>query len=195
MHLSPSMNRLHQILLIVSTLVASWLGMQLVHETGHVLGAFATGGSVERVVLHPLTISRTDLVDNPHPLAVVWAGPMFGALAPLMFWGAAVALRRPSAFVWQFFAGFCLIANGAYLAFGSFEGIGDCGELLRHGAARWQLWLFGAVTIPTGLRLWHRQGKHFGLDADRKPVAGRVAYAVLVVALVLITVGFVVDGR
>jgi hypothetical protein len=60
-------------------LIASWLGMQLVHELGHVMAAYATGGSVERVVLHPLELSRTDLARNPRPLAVASAGPLGGA--------------------------------------------------------------------------------------------------------------------
>lgn len=47
------MKRSHQILLIASTVLASWLGMQAVHESGHVLGAWFTGGLVARVFLHP----------------------------------------------------------------------------------------------------------------------------------------------
>jgi len=70
--------------LILSMLAGSWLGMQAVHELGHVLGALMTGGRVARVVLHPTTISRTELVTNPSPLIVVWGGPVFGALAPLL---------------------------------------------------------------------------------------------------------------
>ena len=65
--------------LIGSTVLGSWLGMQAVHESGHALAARLTGGRVARVVLYPLTISRTDLADNPHPLAVAWAGPVVGA--------------------------------------------------------------------------------------------------------------------
>jgi hypothetical protein len=49
-------NRLHQFVLIVSILLGSWLGMQAVHETGHVLGAWLTGGGIARVVLWPLSI-------------------------------------------------------------------------------------------------------------------------------------------
>src|SRR5262245_57017457 len=113
------MKRLRQGLLIVATLLASWLGMQQVHELGHVIGAGLTGGRVARVVLHPLTISRTDLADNPHPLLVVWAGPVLGALLPLLLW-AAVA-RLPGAFLVRFFAGFCLVANGVYIGCGSFD--------------------------------------------------------------------------
>src|SRR5262249_48725415 len=104
-----AMRRLHQIILILSTILGSWLSMQAVHELGHVLGARATGGRVDRVVLHPLTISRTDLADNPNPLAVVWAGPFGGVVIPLLLWAFAAAVRLPGAFVLRFFAGFCLL--------------------------------------------------------------------------------------
>src|SRR3954468_21842305 len=102
--------------------------MQVVHEFGHVLGAHLTGARVERVVLHPLTISRTDLADNPRPLTIAWAGPVFGILAPLCVWVIAAAARMPGAFVLRFFAGFCLVANGLYIGVGSFGHVGDCGE-------------------------------------------------------------------
>ena len=64
---------LHQAILVVSTLLGSWLGMQAAHEAGHVLGALLTGGEIATVVLHPLAISYTELIDNPHLLVVVWA--------------------------------------------------------------------------------------------------------------------------
>ncbi len=72
------MKRLSQILLIVSFIGFSWLAMQAVHEAGHVLVARLTGGKVIKVALHPLIVSRTDLGENPHPLAVVWGGPLVG---------------------------------------------------------------------------------------------------------------------
>jgi hypothetical protein len=187
--------RLRQGVLIGSTVLGSWLGMQAVHESGHVLGAWLTGGRVARVVLHPLTISRTDLADNPRPLLVVWAGPAFGVLLPLAVWGAAAGWRLPGAFVLRFFAGFCLVANGSYIAGGSFDGIGDCGEMLRHGSSLWQLWLFGAVTVPAGLWLWHRQGPHFGLGASGGRVSAAVAWASFAVCLALLALGFAVGGE
>ena len=152
------MSRLPQIVLIISTLLGSWLGMQAVHESGHVLGAWVTGGRVARVVLNPLTISRTDVAENPRPLLVVWAGPVVGVVVPLVLWVVAVVARLPGAFVLRFFVGFCLLANGLYIACGSFDGVGDCAVMLRHGSQLWQLWLFGAVTAPVGLWFWHRQG-------------------------------------
>jgi Peptidase M50B-like len=184
----------HQLILIVSTLLGSWIGMQAVHEAGHVLAARLTGGRVERVVVHPLTISRTDLSENPSPLVVAWAGPLFGVATPLVAWGIAAASRMPGAFVLRFFAGFCLIANGLYIGVGSFDGIGDSGDLLRHGSPIWHLWLFAALTAPAGLWLWHRQGPHFGLATAKGQVHRGVAYVTLVVFLALLILGFIV-GR
>jgi hypothetical protein len=144
----------HQAILVVSTVLDSWLGMQAGHELGHVLAAMLTGGEISTVVLHPLTISRTELISNPHPLVVVWSGPLVGVLLPLILWGLLAVTRSPAAFVARFFAGFCLIANGAYVGAGSFVGAGDCREMLQHGSPVWILRLFGAVTVPVGFWLW-----------------------------------------
>src|SRR3990172_5967267 len=97
----------HQVILIAATVMGSWLGMQAVHELGHVMGAWWTGGEVSRVVLHPLTISRTDLSHNPAPGTVVWAGPIVGDLLPLAAWILARHARMSGEFVLRFFAGFC----------------------------------------------------------------------------------------
>jgi hypothetical protein len=43
------MPKIHQAVLILSALLGSWLGMQAVHELGHVLGACLTGGRVSQV--------------------------------------------------------------------------------------------------------------------------------------------------
>jgi hypothetical protein len=64
------MKRTHQLLLIATFVPLCWLLMQAVHELGHVVAVVATGGAVERVVLHPLTISRTDTSGSSHPLFV-----------------------------------------------------------------------------------------------------------------------------
>ncbi len=183
-----------QAVLIVSTLVGSWLGMQAVHEFGHVLGAWSTGGDVERVVLHPLTISRTDVSPNPDPLLVVWMGPLIGVLLPVLVWTIAAWRKWHSAFVLRFFAGFCLVANGLYIAVGSFWSIGDCGVMLRHGTALWHLWLFGVITVPAGFALWNLQGKYFGLGPDARPVSLRIAWGTFAVAALLLVMGLCVGG-
>lgn len=131
-----SASREELIALLLLTAVASWLAMQAVHESGHIVAAMATGGRVRGLVLHPLAISRTDVEPNPHPLIVVWSGPLFGGLAPALLW---TTLRRRGALRWtwlcQTFAGFCLVANGAYLATALGKPVGDSLDLTRLGAS------------------------------------------------------------
>ncbi|HMP03936.1 MAG TPA: M50 family metallopeptidase [Gemmatales bacterium] len=182
-------------LLIGATLLASWLGMQLVHEMGHVLGAWLTGGQVERVVFHPLTISRTDLAHNPNPLVVVWAGPIMGVLIPLALWGLMAALRLRGSFLARFFAGFCLVANGLYIGVGAFGPIGDAGDMLAAGSAPWHLWLFGMATVPLGFWLWHGQGPRFGLGPRPEAIAPGPVWTATALALTLVAVGLLMGGH
>jgi hypothetical protein len=115
---------------------------------------------------------------------------MVGVLLPAAVMLMARIAKWRGWYVFQFFAGFCLVANGAYLAFGSIGGIGDAGDLLRHGAAPMLLWLFGLVTIPSGLWLWNGLGSHFSLGnsgrADRL-----VSYVMLTMTAVLVVLELV----
>jgi hypothetical protein len=187
------MKRQHQLVLIGSTLAFSWLAMQAVHELGHVAGAMLSGGRVAQVILHPATISQTRLAENPHPQFVAWMGPIVGVMMPAAALLAARIAKWRTWYLFQFFAGFCFVANGAYLALGSIEGIGDAGDLLDHGAAPVLLWLFGLVTIPTGLWLWHGLGPHFGLG-PRGHVDGTHGYVMLAAAALVIVLEFVLSS-
>ena len=188
------MPRFFQCLLIFSAVLLAWLLMQAVHESGHVAAAWATGGAVERVVLHPLAISRTDIEPNPHPLLVVWAGPIVGVLAPLALWGILAAAKTSLAWLARFFAGFCLLANGLYIGLGSFQEIGDAGDLLRHGSPLWTLWLFGLITAPTGLLLWSSLGPHFGFGRDAPAINPRIAVVCTAMVIVFALVEFFVSS-
>lgn len=163
-----------------------WLGMMVVHEAGHVTGAALTGGRVVRVVLHPLAISRTDVEPNPNPHLVAWAGPVIGLLLPVVLWSALRALNAPAAFLARFFAGFCAVANGLYLGVGSFERIGDAGDLLRSGASLWHLWLFGALATLGGVLIWHGEARSFGFGIDPEPVSWRLVSLVAVLLTVMV---------
>jgi len=171
----------------------SWLGMMIVHEAGHVFGAWTSGGTVSRVVLHPLQFSWTEVSLNPHPLWEVWAGAIVGVLAPLIAWGIAAWFKASFDYLLRFFAGFCLLANGAYLAVGVFDQVGDTAELLILGAQPWHLWLFGAVCIPSAFALWHGLGPKFGLGDAQGSVCSRHAVIIfgLLVAVILIETVFV----
>ena len=182
------MNRLEQGVLIVSTLALSWLGLMVVHELGHVSFAIASGGAVDRVVLHPLAFSRTDLARNPHPRITAWGGALVGVSVPLAAYLAVRALSWRTGYLFRFFAGFCLIGNGAYLAGGAWSGVGDAADLMRAGVPRWALSAFGAVTIPAGLALWHGQGPHFGLGEAQGRVDRKASLSTLAVLILVVTI-------
>lgn len=165
--------RLWRFVLIAAAAPAAWMMMMAAHELGHVIGAWLTGGNVVAVDLHPLRFSSTLVDPNPRPRVVAWMGPAVGAALPLMGWIAWRLSRgpgAPGAAALRWFAGFCLIANGAYLGVGWMDDVGDAGDLLRHGAAVWQLATFGAVAVAGGLLLWHGrlEWPRVGYDRPRR---------------------------
>ena len=156
-------SRLFQGLYLAATLFVCWFGFMAVHELGHVLAAVVSGGRISQLVLHPFSISRTDLSVNPAPLTVTWMGPLLGCMIPTTTWWLAASQfgrQTPSGLCQhlQFFAGFCLVANGVYIGAGSFTGVGDCGDMLKNGTPIWLMWLFGVLAISAGMFTWHRLG-------------------------------------
>ena len=171
--------------------------MQVVHEAGHVGSALVTGGKVERVVLHPLTFSRTDVSPNPHPLLEIWAGPIVGVALPVLVW---LVLRKLtpesiSKFV-RFFAGFCCVANGIYIGLApGGEGM-DTQVMLDLGCRRWHLLLFGLPCVLFGLWLWNGTGEVFGIGQPDGRVSAKAMWvsvallaAIVLVELLLVSTG------
>jgi hypothetical protein len=181
--------RFPALILSLTTIGASWLGMMIVHESGHVLAAWLSGGRVTHVVLHPLAFSRTDVSPNPSPLFVVWSGPIWGAALPVFAWLIARAVRLRSAFLLRFFAGFCLIANGAYLASAALLPAGDTADLLRLGTPLWVIVIPGVAAFIAGLAMWNRLGPHFGFGGQ--PV-DRAAILASSMALIVLVVGMLI---
>ena len=109
--------------------------------------------------------------------------------------GGVFVLARRYAYLAMWFAGFCLIANGAYLLGGVFldGGADDAGVILQHGGTSWQLLAFSIPAVAAGLYLWNGLGPHFGLGnaqgkVDRKAAFG-TAIALLIVVCTEILIG------
>ncbi len=170
--------RLRQILLILGTFAVSWLMMMAVHELGHVIHAWISGGQVVYVELRPWTISRTDVWPNPRPLFVVWGGPIWGCVLPLIACWLARLFRWRFDYLLTFFAGFCLIANGVYIGVGGPPGVGDAGDMLNYGCPLWMMLVFGITTATPGLYLWNGLGPRFGLGPSPDVVDSAAPWSV-----------------
>jgi hypothetical protein len=188
-------NVIYQYLLIVSTLLVSWFGMMLVHELGHCLHAWLSGGAVAHVALHPLVISRTDCSANPHPLFVAWGGPIWGTLIPLAILVVSRLARSSAWYVFQFFAGFCLVINGLYIFEDSFFRAGDGGDMIRNGTPVWVMLAFGAVAVSLGFYLWDGLGPWFGLGEARGRVNRKVAVYTFCVLVAIVALEVAIGGR
>ncbi len=134
--------------------------MMGIHELGHILLAWTTGGIVTKVVWIPWAISRTDVNPNPSPLLVAWGGAIVGTLLPLTVYGILEAIKSGPRVLVGFFAAFCCLANGLYLGLGWVDQVGDCRELLAYGASVQQLAGFGAILFLIGLGLLDHMDRH-----------------------------------
>ena len=147
------------LLLVLAGLYPCWLGMMAVHEAGHVLHAWLSGATVSAVRVPLAGYSITELSTNPHPHFVAWGGPVWGSVLPALAWALLRTARWPGWRVAQFFAGFCLIANGVYLGVGWITRAGDAGDIANHGTPIPVLIGFGLAATGAGLYLWHLLGR------------------------------------
>lgn len=120
--------------------------MIMIHELGHILGGWCSGGVLQEYDLVPWRIPFSLFAPNPHPLITLWSGPILGAVLPLLL---AWLVRRN----WGWFiAYFCLLANGSYMALGWYSGDRylDTPQLLNQGAHPFTIVLYCLVTISVG---------------------------------------------
>lgn len=173
---------------MVTFMLFSWLGMQVMHETGHVIMASVTRAEILKVALHPLILSHTDVAENPHPLAVVWGGPLLGTILPLLAFLIARFCKVSAMYLFRFFAGFCLVVNGIYIGVGWLLANGaDPWVMTENGSPKWLLALFGIVTVPLGIYIWHREGEYFGLGQAKGAISKPVALASAGLLFVLVS--------
>jgi hypothetical protein len=131
---------------LFALLVVSWCVMTLTHETGHLVGGWLGGGTLQQFDLAPWRLPYSIFDPDPRPLLTLWSGPLLGIAAPCL---TALLVRRP--WMW-FIAYFCVLANGVYLAAAWVSGdrFLDTQRLLDHGAWPASIALYCAVTIGFG---------------------------------------------
>lgn len=138
---------------LIVLLAISWSVMTFLHESGHIVAGWYAGGRLVEADLFPWKLPYSLFEPDPQPLLRLWGGPILGSLIPIAF---GVIVRNHS--VW-FVSYFCLLANGVYLALAWIDGSKwlDTPELLEHGAPRWSILLFCALTISFGYLGFRRE--------------------------------------
>ena len=120
--------------------------MTFTHEIGHIIGGTCCGGSLKSADLLPWHLPYSIFEPDPFPLVTLWAGLIFGVLAPV-----AVAIIVQREWMW-FIANFCVLANGAYIATAWFSGDRylDTPKMLEHGASPFMIAVYCLLTIGFG---------------------------------------------
>lgn len=113
-----------------------WIALLVLHEAGHMLHAWLSGGIVNELHIPVFGFSHTNLSSNPSPRFVAWGGAIWGTALPagvaIMSW---LRSWRGNRFM-AAFAGLCALANGMYLASAAVTPIGDAEDLVRLGTPR-----------------------------------------------------------
>jgi hypothetical protein len=145
------LNDLRRIVTLFAGFIIGMHSAVLLHEFGHALGYWLSGGTVTRIVMEaPLPAGHVG-GHGPKELAHfwVWGGVVFGSIvtvAPL-----AIARRRRVPPLLRFAAlmtaAFCLGHNGMYLFIGSVIPFSDASDMINLGAPRWLLFVLGIPLI------------------------------------------------
>ena len=147
-----------------------------IHELGHALAMWATGGSVTRLMLHPFSWSQISYGAPPTcPLLIAWAGVVFASSCGLLL----LVVIRPWRGAWTVplaITGLCtLVVNGLYLTVDSlFLAGGDATQLILHGTPRPFVILTGVGLTALGLAVGHLLLPRIGLTAT-DGVVSRIA--------------------
>jgi len=138
-----------------------------IHELGHALAMWATGGSVTHVVLQPFSWSKIFYgAPSAFPLLVEWAGAVFASVCGLLL----LWVIRPWRGVWTVplaMTGLCtLVVNGIYLTVdGLLLAGGDATHIILHGTPRFFVVLAGVCLIVLGLVVGYLLLPRIGLAA------------------------------
>lgn len=186
-----------RIIIIALLLAGSWYAMMLVHEFGHVIGAWITGSHIHSVRVPWVGFSQTLVPVTPWPRVVTASGPVVGAMLPVLIWRSARRIPRLARSGWsviaRFLAAFCLLANGVYVGSAMLNPVGDSEELVRMGVPAWALTAIGLPAAALGLALWNGMAMNFDHAADSEARHARVTLrqSLAWLVCVLVVVGIV----
>lgn len=139
---------LKSILLLFGSLVFAQSASCVLHELGHAIAYWTTGGTIERIVIHPFSWSYVipGSVTN-YPNFTTWGGVVFGTIMALLLVAVVWRWRGPYVMPALLTGVVACIGNGYYLVCDYVAGTGhDAGSLVESGTP-------GAVVVIVGVAL------------------------------------------
>lgn len=131
---------LKALLLLMGAFAFGYNMATFLHELGHALAAWAIGGTVQRIVVHPFSWSSTLYETVPsHPLLVHSAGVIFAVLVGVLLLVLRWSWYNPWAELLSLTAICAIIDNGIYLIVDSTLGAGGDGTSLLAMGLPWAL--------------------------------------------------------
>lgn len=163
------------------------------HEWGHAIAVWLTGGEVTKIIIDPFTWSYTyyHYGEPGYELWITWAGFLFsmacGALLLALIWQVRQPLVVP--FFMTGVMGF--VQNGAYFSFDALFDIGgDAASLIYLGVPRGALVLVGLASMGFGLVLCVRLLPLVGIGPDTSFCLRIAIFGLGIVPYMLIAVGY-----
>lgn len=123
-------------LLILGAFCIAYNLGSILHELGHGVAVWLSGGKISSIVLHPFSWNWISYHSNPNPLLASWGGVLFGVLFAVALSSIALLARSPFLTPLYLLAGCALATNGIYLAVAAVADVGDAGNLLSQGVPR-----------------------------------------------------------
>jgi hypothetical protein len=157
---------LKQSMLFLGSFIFGHTTQRAIHELGHAIGTWITGGEVYGIFLHPFLPGHCYHSKTAYPGITTWAGAAFsvcfGVLLIIILWKRRAPLLAP-----LFAIGiFSLFGNGSYFIVGLLSKFGDPWYIVeRLGmSAVWPI-LFGVASIGIGVIVCAAAlGPVFGFD-------------------------------
>ncbi len=142
-----------QIALLFGSFCFGYNAATALHELGHALAAWMTGGAVQTMILHPFSTSFTEIASDPHPRITHIAGVVFGPAVALLGVWVAWPVRSAYCMPIHLTGVTALASSGIYLLIGTVMGVGDADDLLRMGVPAFPLILGGSLLLAGSLML------------------------------------------